>query len=134
MSILKKIITGSYLVFSGFNGTIIFVGNMSNIGDHLESYDKAKTAIYRIYTTFDNLLLISKFTAFIMIKSGIYAILGPVTTYRIALAHHNECLSGNDKWTHPLYKYYHSVNKSEYLPYIIYPIGNASWLPIKKDI
>jgi len=61
-------------------------------------------------------------------KSGYFYALGPIGTYRILLAFRNYVATNDKKWiktlTHP-----GSCLSPSYVPYIIKPFGDASWIP-----
>lgn len=85
-----------------------------------------------------NLILISSslvhcggLSGICFIKSAYFSALGPVGTYRIALAYFNYTKTDDKKWIKVLTKPCSSL-KSSYTSYIIKPFGTASWVPLLK--
>ena len=61
-------------------------------------------------------------------KSGYFYALGPIGTYRILLAFRNYVVTDDKKWIKTLTHPGSSIDDS-YVPYIMKPFGNASWVP-----
>lgn len=61
-----------------------------------------------------------------ILKTAAFGLAGPIGSYRIGLTFANYYRTNDKKWIKTLYKTLPST-KYSYYPYIMKPIGNASW-------
>lgn len=115
------------------NSLLIFPGNLYNGSkDQITEFKR-----YWEGSRFERMILPAPFglisfgmLLMVLSKTTCYALAGPLGTYRILLAHHNRRVTSDVSWTNAIYKPCFSIDfDSE--PYILYPVGQASWLPLR---
>ncbi len=132
---LGKVIRRVWVGCGIANVAVVGVSNLCNGGRELYEdmrYEWKRDADLHPYervlgAVFTSIMLSVGMVGLTGVKCAGYFALGPIASYRIALAAHNHSVTGDASWTRVVS---HPCNMfMRYHKYVMWPIGDASWRP-----